>query len=111
MSALAPIAMPAAPATPPSLNALAATPRTPFDVKAKAREVATDFESVFLNSMFAQMFTGLDGEGPFGGKGTNGVWRSFLTEEYAKTFAKAGGVGIAEQVYRQLLALQEARTP
>jgi Rod binding domain-containing protein len=38
------------------------------------------------------------------------VWRSFLTNEYSKTFAKAGGVGIADQVYRSLIALQEARS-
>jgi Rod binding domain-containing protein len=75
---------------------------------AKARAAAVDFEAVFLNSMFNQMFTGIDGEGPFGGKGTTGVWRSFLTEEYAKSFARAGGVGIADHVYRSLIAQQEA---
>ena len=109
MSAVTPLAMPAAP---PAFNALATSAAKPaLDVKAKARAVATDFEAVFINSMFAQMFTGLDGEGPFGGKGTNGVWRSFLTEEYAKSFAKAGGIGIAEQVYRTLIAQQEIRAP
>jgi peptidoglycan hydrolase FlgJ len=75
---------------------------------AKARAAAVDFEAVFLNSMFNQMFTGIDGEGPFGGKGAAGVWRSFLTEEYAKSFARAGGVGIADHVYRSLIAQQEA---
>jgi len=75
--------------------------------KAKARATAQDFESVFLNSMFQQMFTGLDGEGPFGGNGATGVWRSFLTDEYSKSFAKAGGIGIADQVYRGLMAQQE----
>ena len=30
-------------------------------------------------------------------------------DEYAKSFAKAGGVGIADSVYRSLLAQQEAR--
>ena len=49
--------------------------------------------------MFQQMFTGIDGDGPFGGNGATKVWRSFLTEEYAKSFAKAGGIGIADQVY------------
>ena len=44
-----------------------------------------------------QMFTGI-GEGPFGGGGGAGVWRSFLTDEYAKTFAKSGGIGIADHV-------------
>jgi len=76
--------------------------------KDKTRETATDFEAVFLNSMFSEMFTGIDSEGPFGGNGAGGVWRSFLTEEYAKSFAKAGGIGIGDQVYRQLLAQQEA---
>jgi Rod binding domain-containing protein len=88
-----------------------AASKAAFDLKAKARNAATDFEAVFLNSMFAQMFTGLDGEGPFGGGAGAGVWRSFLSEEYAKTFAQAGGIGIADHVYRALLAQQEARAP
>ena len=67
------------------------------------------FRGVFLNTMFSQMFTGIDGDGPFGGGGAAGVWRSFLTDEYAKSFAKAGGIGIADHVYRALLAQQEAR--
>jgi Rod binding domain-containing protein len=79
------------------------------DPKAKARKQATDFEAMFLNSMFSQMFTGIDGEGPFGGAGATGVWRSFLSDEYAKSFAKAGGVGLADHVYRALLAQQEVR--
>ena len=77
--------------------------------KAKAKAASQDFEAVFLNSMFQQMFTGISGDGPFGGKGATGVWRSFLTDEYSKSFAKAGGIGIADQVYGTLLAQQEAR--
>ncbi len=45
--------------------------------------------------MFEQMYTGIDGDGPFGGGGASGVWRSFMTQEYAKSFAKSGGIGIA----------------
>jgi Rod binding domain-containing protein len=77
--------------------------------EAKARATAEDFEAVFLNSMFQNMFTGIDGDGPFGGNGAAGVWRSMLTEQYAKSFAKAGGIGIADQVYRTLAAQQEIR--
>jgi flagellar protein FlgJ len=77
--------------------------------QSKARAAAQDFEAVFLNSMFQNMFTGIGGEGPFGGGGAVGVWRSMLTDEYAKSFAKSGGVGIADQVYRTLIAQQEAR--
>jgi Rod binding domain-containing protein len=60
--------------------------------------------------MFQQMYTGIDGDGPFGGNGATKVWRSLLTDEYAKSFAKAGGVGIADHVYHSLIAHQEARS-
>jgi Rod binding domain-containing protein len=82
--------------------------KTATDIQTKARTSAVDFEAVFLNSMFSQMFTGIEGEGPFGGAGGAGVWRSFLSEEYSKSFAKAGGIGIADHVYRSLIAQQEA---
>jgi flagellar protein FlgJ len=75
-------------------------------IKAKAKSASEKFEAMFLNSMFQQMFTGIDGEGPFGGSGALKVWRSFLTDEYAKTFAKTGGLGIASHVYEQLLRHQ-----
>jgi Rod binding domain-containing protein len=75
--------------------------------KAKAKEAAQNFEAVFLNSMFENMFTGIDGEGPFGGSGATGVWRSMLTDQFARNIAKAGGIGIAAHVYQSLLAQQE----
>jgi len=83
---------------------------TAEQTKARARKSSEDFEAVFLNNMFQQMFTGIDGEGPFGGAGASGVWRSFLTDEYAKSFVKSGGIGIADQVYSTLLAQQEIRS-
>jgi Rod binding domain-containing protein len=58
--------------------------------------------------MFSQMLAGVQGDGPFGGGPAVGVWRSFLCEQYAKSFAKAGGIGIADKVYHTLLAQQEA---
>ena len=79
-------------------------------VNEKARRASEEFEAVYLNTMFSQMFTAIDGDGPFGGGKALGVWRSFLTDEYAKSFAKKGGIGIASEVYRGLLAQQERRT-
>jgi len=75
-------------------------------LKGKAKAAAQQFEAMFLNSMFQQMYTGVDGDGPFGGSGALKVWRSFMTDEYAKTFAKAGGIGIAPHVYAELLKQQ-----
>ena len=63
---------------------------------------------MFLNSMFSQMTSGLKGEGPFGDTPGTGVWRSMLTEQYSKNFAKAGGVGISNEVFRTLI-LQQAQ--
>ena len=76
--------------------------------QAKAKTAGEDFEAVFLNSMFQQMFAGV-GEGPFSGGPGAQIWRSFLTDEYAKSFVKAGGIGIAAEVRRELLAQQEVR--
>jgi len=76
--------------------------------QAKAKATSQDFEAMFLNSMFSQMTSGLKGEGPFGDTPGTGVWRSMLTEQYSKSFAKAGGVGISKDVYRELI-LQQAK--
>jgi peptidoglycan hydrolase FlgJ len=75
----------------------------------KAHAVAQDFESVFLSNMFENMFEGLDDDGPFGNGAGNGPWRSMLTEQYAKSVASSGGVGIAQQIERQLVSLQESK--
>jgi len=75
-------------------------------LKGKARAAAQQFEAMFLNTMFQSMFTGLNGEGPFGGSGALKIWRSMLTDEYAKSFARTGGIGIASHVYDALLKQQ-----
>ena len=75
----------------------------------RLRAQAQDFEVQFVNSMFQQMYAGVEGDGPFGNSTGVGPWRSFLTEEYAKNFVKRGGIGIADSVYKSLLTLQEAR--
>jgi flagellar protein FlgJ len=77
--------------------------------QAKAKGTAQDFEAVFLNSMFSQMTSGIKGEGPFGDTTGTGVWRSMLTDQYSKNFAKAGGIGISNDVYRTLILQQANR--
>jgi Rod binding domain-containing protein len=86
-----------------------AAARVPGSREAKAWGNAQEFEGVFLNTMFSQMFAGLgdDDTGPMGGKKTE-AWRGLLTDEYAKSVAAQGGIGLAPQIYRELLANQEA---
>jgi Rod binding domain-containing protein len=87
-------------------NATTAQVQSALKIKTKAKAAARDFESMFLNTMFQQMFNGVDGDGPMGGSGALKVWRSFLTDQYAKSFAKSGGIGIASHVYDELLKQQ-----
>ena len=92
----------------PALAAKAAGPKVSPAAAAKARNAAQDFEAVFLNAMLSPMFSGV-GEGPFSGGQAAKTWQGFLVDEYAKSFAKKGGVGIADTVYKELIAQQEAR--
>ncbi len=74
----------------------------------KIKETAQQFESVFLTNMFEEMFSGIqEQEGPLGAGPGQTAWRSMLTEEYANSIAKNGGIGVADQVQRELIALQE----
>ena len=83
--------------------------RVPAATQTKLRKQSQDFEAMFLNSMFSQMTSGIKGEGPFGDTVGTGVWRSMLTDEYSKSFAKAGGVGISNDVFRTLILQQANR--
>ena len=74
---------------------------------AKARASAQDFESVFLQAMISEMMSGLGKDGPLGEGEAGGAWRGLLVDQYASTVSKAGGIGIADTVYRDILALQE----
>ena len=76
----------------------------------KLHAQAQDFEAMFLSSMMQHMFTAVGDNGPLGNGEGVGVWRSLLTEQYAKSIAKAGGIGIANHVYQSLLGRRSAPT-
>ncbi len=73
----------------------------------KLREVAQDFESIFIFQMLDTMYAGLATDGPFGGGSGEKMFRSLLHEEIAKSISATGGFGIGDAVYRELLQLQE----
>ena len=93
----------------PDLQLADALTRVSPQAQKKAKASAQDFEAMFLNSMFSQMTSGIKGEGPFGETTGTGVWRSMLTDQYSKNFAKAGGVGISNDVFRTLILQQANR--
>ena len=93
----------------PDLTLQDALTKVSPQAQAKAKSQAQDFEAVFLNSMFSQMMSGIKGDGPYGNTPGTGIWRSMMTEQYSKSFAQAGGVGISSDVYRTLILQQANR--
>jgi peptidoglycan hydrolase FlgJ len=93
----------------PDFEFAAALTKVSPKAQAKAQATATDFEAMFLNTMFANMTSGLKGDGPFGSTQGTAVWRSMQIEQYSKSFAQAGGVGISSEVYRSLIIQQAKR--
>ncbi|WP_119301932.1 rod-binding protein [Dongia deserti] len=81
----------------------------PIDARdqAKIMETAQDFEAFFVTHAFEDMFADLSSDPLFGGGEAEGIFRSFLLQEYGKQVAKAGGIGVSDMVQKQLLQLQE----
>lgn len=76
--------------------------------KANIDKVAQDFEAVFLSQMMENMFEDVDLDPLNDGPGED-VYKSMLVDEYGKILSRAGGIGIADHVKREMLAAQEKR--
>lgn len=87
-------------------DALSSKP-DPASTTAQTRKTANDFESMFLEETLNRVTQASGEDGPLGDNGTNGIHRSMLVSQYAQQITKSGGVGIADQVYRQMLTMQE----
>ena len=87
-------------------TALRGEMRDPQVVRAEARRVAEDFEGMVLSLLLAPMFESLDADGLGGGGAGERAFRPMLVEEYAKGVSKAGGIGVADAVMRELLRAQ-----
>jgi flagellar protein FlgJ len=74
-----------------------------------AGKVAQDFEAFFLAQAMDAMFAGVETDKLFGGGSGENVYRSLLSQEYAKVAAKSGATGIADAVQREILRMQEAQ--
>jgi Rod binding domain-containing protein len=74
---------------------------------AKAWATAQEFETQFMSSMTQSMFEGVKTDSLFGGGAGEDMFRSMLNDQYAKEMTKAGGIGIANKIYGEILKLQE----
>ena len=75
----------------------------------KIQTVAKQFEGMFLSQMFGHMFKGLKTDGLMGGGNGEAIFRDFLIQEYGKAASKAGGIGLAKSIIRQLSTMQEVK--
>lgn len=73
------------------------------------REAATQFEALYLTEMFTHMFSGVEVDENFGGGKGEEIFRSLLIEQYSEMAAKSGQVGLADQLEKEMLRMQEAQ--
>ena len=65
-------------------------------------------EGVFLNMLTMELFASIKGDENFGGGFGEETWRSMQAEQLANSMAQNGGIGIADDLMGQMIALQEA---
>jgi flagellar protein FlgJ len=75
---------------------------------AALRKVALDLEAAFLAEMLKHSGLG-EREGAFGGGAGEAQFASFLTQEHARLLAERGGIGLAEGIFRTLVAREASR--
>ena len=75
--------------------------------EAKVNEAAVDFEAQFISQMLENMFATVDTKESLGGDDSQEIYRSLLVDQYGKAISKAGGIGVADHVKREILRLQE----
>lgn len=70
---------------------------------AKVKQLAKDFESVFLEQMFKTMRSSVQKSGLIDGGNAEEIYTSMLDSEYAKQMSQQGQSGLADMIERQLL--------
>ena len=94
-------------ASPPVDLLSPARPATPAGKTRQQIEVAAkQFEAAFIAQMLGAMFQGGETSAPFGGGAGEDAFKSFLTDAFAKSMAKSGGVGLSKDLARERLKMQ-----
>ena len=73
----------------------------------KTADAAKQFEGVFLSEMMSHMFEGVKTDPEFGGGQGEDMFKSLLTNEYGKQMANNGGIGIADQLQKAMIQMQQ----
>ena len=87
----------------------ASAPKLPAANTQNIDAAARDFEAVFIAQMFEQMWAGVKTDGPGGGGTGEGIFRSLMIQDIGRQLADQGGIGLADAVRREMLAMQEVK--
>jgi Rod binding domain-containing protein len=74
--------------------------------RGKIKETAQKFEASFLSVMMQSMTAGMKTPDVGGGGTGEDMFKSLLAEEMAKQVSKAGGIGVAAAVQKEMLKMQ-----
>lgn len=77
--------------------------------RATPAEVAEKFESLLLTQMFNAMQSTVERSGLLDGGSTEEMYREMLNQALSDEMARRGGLGLAEQIAKQVEAYQDAR--
>lgn len=87
-------------------SGVVAPPRPTAPTDAAAREAAEEFAAQFLGQMFQLAMQDMPVDEVFGGGPGEKMFRGMLTDAWADSAVKSGGVGIADAVMRQIIQIQ-----
>lgn len=68
----------------------------------RLKKVCQDFESVFVQMMLKEMRNTLSGDSLVGDSQAKDIMQSMHDEELAKEISKGKGIGLAQELYKQL---------
>lgn len=89
-----------------------ATPRLGATADAAAaRRTAQQFEAQALGALLQPMFAGIETKGFFGGGSAEAQWRPMLVDAIANDLARAGGLGLADAVLREITRMTGESAP
>lgn len=95
---------------PLAVSAATGVQSTPTTPNAQVWKAAQDFEAMTIGQLLEPMFDTVDSsQGMFGGGAGETSFKPMLVTEMAKQVEQHGGLGLAGQIYQQMLKMQESR--
>ncbi len=77
----------------------------------KTDESIKEFEALVISQLYKIMFETVEVDENFGGGMAEETFRGFMVDEYGKIYSESGGIGISEQLQKELITLQQQPTP